>query len=792
MDWRERIKTQPYLFHLEVPHIKAGETALVDSETGWNRSDGDRAAESKGNAGVEKKKINQKQIQLEAVEVVRKFRRESLGIVMPDDVALTKGGRGNGNTDEKKGMADHSRKDTTSSNSSDDGIRIMLTYADLVKTALDDLFQKRRISVPVWCEDTSHEFGRGGSLANASETEKDDEVKNNGSASSSTLPQDFVKHSMVTFTSEYPELVKQRLAVNIGLGTKVGCLNMIPITICKRADNNYAGEVKKDNDPMIDSSRNVDPGKDIAQGGFFASIQARLVVEQVVEGVRNAATFSFDYLCLVIVASMLAAVGLASNNTVVIVASMLVSPIMGPILAITFGTMVENKELVHMGLINEAISLLICIFVGFVIAWIFIACDAHNEWTWPTAEMGGRGTIVGILTGIAIATPSGVGVALSILSNNTSSLVGVAISASLLPPAVNAGMMWAYAIFCESSNQHVPYIDSKHYVGVLTNETGNNLMVVPINGRHISWAGLVSLLLTLLNIAIILVTACAMFWFKSVVKYDGEGAEWSNEFKKYKAANYVVKNDGEGRLLAEKAKWVAKFGRGHAKVFGHHAGTSAKQSRCKPSSCCSGSEVQKQQAEKIHLPALDAKGKPIRGRRISMPMAVTGLTNMNTTKPEASNVQNVKTPVVGARPDALSLFEAPSLDFASPNGGLNQKDAHAKALAIGVLEGHKTLTRMLSVRGTSSKNLRSASSLTVTGSSQRMPGVKTPVTLETLNSPKSLFRGRRARHAEQKFALSKTIQTIHAMQAHSAHNRAISHSQYGQLAMAGLFDAPGE
>jgi uncharacterized membrane protein len=50
-------------------------------------------------------------------------------------------------------------------------------------------------------------------------------------------------------------------------------------------------------------------------------------------------------------------------------------------------------------------------------------------------------------TGALIAIPSGIGVALSILGDNTSSLVGVAISASLLPPAVNTGMLVALAIF---------------------------------------------------------------------------------------------------------------------------------------------------------------------------------------------------------------------------------------------------------------------------------------------------------------------------------------------------------
>jgi len=59
--------------------------------------------------------------------------------------------------------------------------------------------------------------------------------------------------------------------------------------------------------------------------------------------------------------------------------------------------------------------------------------------------MAGRGTLTGLLIGLCIAIPSGVGVALSVLGNNTSSLVGVAISASLLPPAVNTGLLWAYA-----------------------------------------------------------------------------------------------------------------------------------------------------------------------------------------------------------------------------------------------------------------------------------------------------------------------------------------------------------
>ena len=51
-----------------------------------------------------------------------------------------------------------------------------------------------------------------------------------------------------------------------------------------------------------------------------------------------------------------------------------------------------------------------------------------------------RGQPRGLIVGLLVAIPSGAGaaVALSFLGGNFGSLVGVAISASLLPPAVNA------------------------------------------------------------------------------------------------------------------------------------------------------------------------------------------------------------------------------------------------------------------------------------------------------------------------------------------------------------------
>ena len=65
---------------------------------------------------------------------------------------------------------------------------------------------------------------------------------------------------------------------------------------------------------------------------------------------------------------------------------------------------------------------------------------------WPTNEMSSRTETSGLIVGVAIAIPSGVGVALSVLGGNSGSMVGVAISASLLPPAVNTGLYWSMAM----------------------------------------------------------------------------------------------------------------------------------------------------------------------------------------------------------------------------------------------------------------------------------------------------------------------------------------------------------
>lgn len=125
--------------------------------------------------------------------------------------------------------------------------------------------------------------------------------------------------------------------------------------------------------------------------------------------------------------------------------------------------------------------------------------------SWPNSEQVGRCTWENFFVGLPVAFFSGLGVAVSLLDEQTNSLVGVAISASLLPPAVNAGMMWvAYGYFDKNRQEG-------HF-----NEDYDEELINSISREDFRKGGMVSLLLTLANIVLVIVASMIMFRLKEV------------------------------------------------------------------------------------------------------------------------------------------------------------------------------------------------------------------------------------------------------------------------------------
>ena len=126
-----------------------------------------------------------------------------------------------------------------------------------------------------------------------------------------------------------------------------------------------------------------------------------------------------------------------------------------------YGQSIGDKKLTRTALQTELISLAVCVVTGMACGVCMAPFEVAS--TWPTSEMLSRSTLTNLYFGIPIAFFSGLGVAVSLLDDQTSSLVGVAISASLLPPAVNAGLLFINAFIYEREQFTDPDYDKEFF-----------------------------------------------------------------------------------------------------------------------------------------------------------------------------------------------------------------------------------------------------------------------------------------------------------------------------------------
>lgn len=152
------------------------------------------------------------------------------------------------------------------------------------------------------------------------------------------------------------------------------------------------------------------------------------VIEQAIhQGVRVGGT----NLWVLIFAILIASIGLNVNSTAVIIGAMLISPLMGPIIAIGYGVATNDSDLIRKAMRNLALFVAISLLTSFLYFKLSPLSLAHSEllarttptlWDVLIAFFGGAAGIVALTR----RQPS---LALS----------GVAIATALMPPLCTAG-----------------------------------------------------------------------------------------------------------------------------------------------------------------------------------------------------------------------------------------------------------------------------------------------------------------------------------------------------------------
>jgi uncharacterized hydrophobic protein (TIGR00341 family) len=137
------------------------------------------------------------------------------------------------------------------------------------------------------------------------------------------------------------------------------------------------------------------------------------------------------FLQLVVVSTIVAAIGLLENSITIVIAAMLIAPLLGPNVAMAFGSTLGDREMVLRGGIANGAGIALS-----------VACAAAVGLIFPdgtSAELLAR-TKLGYVS-ILLALASGAAGALSLTTQLPSTLVGVMVGVALLPPAATLGYM---------------------------------------------------------------------------------------------------------------------------------------------------------------------------------------------------------------------------------------------------------------------------------------------------------------------------------------------------------------
>ena len=152
-----------------------------------------------------------------------------------------------------------------------------------------------------------------------------------------------------------------------------------------------------------------------------------------VDRVQSSSNWDFDFFALMVLSTVIAAIGLEQNSAAVVIGAMLVAPLMTPLLGMGLALVQGNPVLAGISLRAVLLGLGVSLLVGFLTGLLTPGFDE------PTREMLGRGG-PGLLD-LFVAFASGLAAAYaSSRPGLLAALPGVAIAAALVPPIATSGL----------------------------------------------------------------------------------------------------------------------------------------------------------------------------------------------------------------------------------------------------------------------------------------------------------------------------------------------------------------
>jgi len=148
-----------------------------------------------------------------------------------------------------------------------------------------------------------------------------------------------------------------------------------------------------------------------------------------------------EYYLMIILSTIVAAIGIWKDDVAIIIASMIIAPLLSPNIALSFSMSIADKELAKKSLKNLFLGIglviLLSVFLGHI-----LPISLKNPQIVSRMNLGVADIIIALCAGIVGA--------LSTVSGISSVVVGVMIAVALLPPLVAFGLTFGAGYFIES------------------------------------------------------------------------------------------------------------------------------------------------------------------------------------------------------------------------------------------------------------------------------------------------------------------------------------------------------
>ena len=174
--------------------------------------------------------------------------------------------------------------------------------------------------------------------------------------------------------------------------------------------------------------------------------EERIAREELTSKAADLAPATWSYAALTVVSAVIATAGLLLDSPAVIVGSMVIAPLIGPAMAASVGTVVDDQELFRRGVGLQIAGLGLAVMsaaaFAFLVKNLFLVPPGLDVTEIPAV----RERLLPDFLSLVVALGAGVAGVISLSTGVSTALVGVMIAVALIPPAATVGIGIAWGL----------------------------------------------------------------------------------------------------------------------------------------------------------------------------------------------------------------------------------------------------------------------------------------------------------------------------------------------------------